>query len=560
MKRLRLEQGFYILLAATVMFLAAAAVLSWQDIVPVNGESCRYITEDWTYSAPDGETRQLTLPARIAAEPYGTDRITHRLTAEDLAEGTTLRVRSSQQSLRVLLEGEEIYRFGDELPLAFLHSPGCSYHFLRLEESAAGKQLTLEFSSSYPHYAGYFNEVAAGTKNALFFDIFEREWFKVLICGAIGLIGLGLICSYIFFRRRQVQITKSALYLGISAMGIGLWSLTETRLFEFMLPNPTLVYLLTFLSLMLIPYPMLLFIQANYAVLSEKNCRRLGLLLLAAAALTLLLQLTGTMDLMETLPLSHMAVGVVCLVFAAALIKDCRRRRQLTMLAKGLILLMVCVIIDMVRFYGGGLYHDSAAAMRVGMLIFMAILGYDVVDRMYRLMEQAMESKALERLAYLDALTGCRNRMAFERQMNEIESHWERYPQVEVVMFDLNDFKYFNDHYGHQAGDQVLMVAAQCLTQAFADCGTCYRIGGDEFMIIAPEGIDRFQERSAQLERLLSQMGQPYPIRLSCGRAGFAADAAHDIWAIYQLADERMYEHKQQAKAGRFSDDDHKRR
>ena len=560
MIRLRLEQGFYLLLAAAAVFLLVCTGLAWQDTMPVNDENCRYIAEDWMYITPEGEPQQLTLPVRITAEPYGTDCITHRLTAEDLAEGTTLRVRSSQQTLRVLLEGEEIYQYGEKLPLAFLHSPGCSYHFIRLGEDAVGKQLTLSFSSSYPHYAGYFNEVAAGTKNALFFDIFEREWFKVLICGAIGLIGLGLIGSYIFFRRRQVQITKSALYLGISAIAIGLWSLTETRLFEFMLPNPTLVYLLTFLSLMLIPYPMLLFIEANYAVLSEKNGRRLGLLLLAAAAVTLILQLTGTKDLMETLPLSHLAVGMVCLVFAAALIKDCQRRWQLTMLAKGLILLLVCVIIDMIRFYGGGLYHDSAAAMRVGMLIFMAILGYDVVDRMYKIMERAMESKALERLAYMDALTGCSNRMAFEQRVSEIESQASRYPQLEVVMFDLNDFKFFNDHYGHQAGDQVLRLAVQSIERAFANCGMCYRIGGDEFMIIAPEGIDRFPERVTQLQTLLHQEDQPYQIKLSCGRAGFRTDHTQNIWEIYRLADQRMYEHKQQVKTDLHAAQETKRR
>lgn len=560
MRRVRLEQGFYLLVLTAAVLLAAGAGLAWRQVVPVNDEACRYIAEDWTYHAADGTAQQITLPIRIAAQPYATDRITHRLTAEDLADGTTLRVRSSQQTLRVLLEGEEIYRYGDELPLAFLHSPGCSYHFIRLEEGAVGKELTLELSSGYSHYAGYFNEVAAGTKIALFFEVFDQEWFKVLICGAIGLIGLVLLGSHIFFRRRQVQITNSALYLGMSAISIALWSLTETRLFEFMLPNPTVVYLLTFLSLLLIPFPMLLFIQTNYGVLSEKCYRLLGMVILGLAATSLLLQVVGAADLMTTLPLSHISITLVCLVFAVSLIKECRHRHRLSALAKGLIVLVICAVIDMFRFYGSGLYHDSAAAMRVGMLIFMAILSYDVIDRMYHLMERAMENKALERLAYMDALTALRNRMAFEHEMSEMEGHEAQYPQAELVMFDLNDFKEVNDVYGHQAGDQVLMTAAQCIQQVFADCGTCFRIGGDEFMVIAPKGIDRFSERKAQLGSLLEQSGKAAPITLSCGQAGLKQDGLRDIWEIYRLADQRMYEHKQQMKKDLHSEGTRKRR
>lgn len=145
------------------------------------------------------------------------------------------------------------------------------------------------------------------------------------------------------------------------------------------------------------------------------------------------------------------------------------------------------------------------------MLIFMALLSYDVVARMYRLMERAMENKALEQLAYVDALTACRNRTAFEKMMAQIDA--ASYPEAELVMFDINDFKYFNDHFGHRAGDEVLGIVVRCLKQAFEPCGSCYRIGGDEFMIIALEGIDRFDDRLTQLRMLLRQEGPALPDR-----------------------------------------------
>ena len=548
MRRAKLDWCFYGLLAAVAVILAVGLAWSWSYTVAVNTEVCQHLTEDWTYTLADGESGDITLPARLKAEANSTVRLSRVLTEKDLALGTTLRLRSSQQALRVFLDGQEIYRFGQERPFAFLHSPGCSYHFIRLDEQAAGRVLTLELSSAYGEYAGYLNEVAAGTKMALFFEILSREWYKAAICAVIAVIGLLLIASYLFFRFKGLEMTKGALYLGIAVIFIALWALTETRILEFFLPNPTVVYLLTFLSLLLIPYPMLLFLRANYPGLAQKSYDRLSLLLIAIVVVSLILQLTGTADLMETLPLSHFAVALICMVFGVVLYRECRLKRRLTLLAKGLIVLVVCVAIDMVRFYGGYVSLDSAAAMRVGMLLFTAILGYDAIGRMYVFMEQAMEAKALERLAYVDALTSCSNRTAFEQVMEELAKQAEQHAAVELVMFDVNDFKHFNDQYGHRAGDQVLATVVDCLQRAFDPCGTCYRIGGDEFIIIAMEGIDHFAERLAHLEELLHQEGGSYHIHLSCGRSGFLLDQTQNIWDIYRLADERMYTNKEQAK------------
>ena len=52
-----------------------------------------------------------------------------------------------------------------------------------------------------------------------------------------------------------------------------------------------------------------------------------------------------------------------------------------------------------------------------------------------------------------------------------------------LIVLDLDNFKYINDTYGHQAGDQCLKVIAECLKKAYSRYGNCYRIGGDEFCV-----------------------------------------------------------------------------
>ena len=53
-------------------------------------------------------------------------------------------------------------------------------------------------------------------------------------------------------------------------------------------------------------------------------------------------------------------------------------------------------------------------------------------------------------------------------------------------MFDLNDLKKCNDTYGHDYGDQYIMMASEILKKLFALDGKCYRIGGDEFCALVP--------------------------------------------------------------------------
>lgn len=57
-----------------------------------------------------------------------------------------------------------------------------------------------------------------------------------------------------------------------------------------------------------------------------------------------------------------------------------------------------------------------------------------------------------------------------------------------IVTFDLNNLKQCNDHYGHRAGDAYLVNAARIIEDNFERYGKCYRIGGDEFCCIIPEG------------------------------------------------------------------------
>jgi diguanylate cyclase (GGDEF)-like protein len=99
----------------------------------------------------------------------------------------------------------------------------------------------------------------------------------------------------------------------------------------------------------------------------------------------------------------------------------------------------------------------------------------------------AAEAK-LEELAITDALTGLRNRRKFD---DEIDSEWRRAVRqktpLALLMIDADHFKAFNDTYGHQAGDQVLVGIAICISDSAQRPGDCAaRYGGEDFALLLP--------------------------------------------------------------------------
>ncbi|MDX8354106.1 EAL domain-containing protein [Cognatiyoonia sp. IB215182] len=94
---------------------------------------------------------------------------------------------------------------------------------------------------------------------------------------------------------------------------------------------------------------------------------------------------------------------------------------------------------------------------------------------------------ALERAAYVDALTGLLNRRSFERDLQCVLDN--ACGSVGLLHVDLDRFKWVNDTLGHPAGDTVLSEAARRISIVVGDKGAVYRVGGDEFLIIMQDGV-----------------------------------------------------------------------
>jgi GGDEF domain-containing protein len=91
----------------------------------------------------------------------------------------------------------------------------------------------------------------------------------------------------------------------------------------------------------------------------------------------------------------------------------------------------------------------------------------------------------LQRLATEDDLTGLKNRRYLREFMRQIIERARREEmQVTVLLFDIDDFKHYNDTYGHAVGDNVLREAAMLMLRCCREHDVVARIGGDEFAVV----------------------------------------------------------------------------
>ena len=161
------------------------------------------------------------------------------------------------------------------------------------------------------------------------------------------------------------------------------------------------------------------------------------------------------------------------------------------------------------------------------------------------------QSDLLRQWVYLDGLTGVHNRRYFEERL---ASEWARASRnrsaLSAVLIDVDFFKRYNDHYGHQAGDECLRRVATCLRQGLKRPGDLLaRYGGEEFVCLLPEtpldGALAFarllgeQVQALEIEHARSDVAAHVSVSLGvCGKpAGIGGSAAE----LVRQADEQLY-------------------
>ncbi len=186
-------------------------------------------------------------------------------------------------------------------------------------------------------------------------------------------------------------------------------------------------------------------------------------------------------------------------------------------------------------------------ATRIGAIMLVLIL-FVLAVTLFLAREIGRRAEAedkLEELATTDALTGLKNRRKFDAA---IDSEWRRAARqklpLALLMIDADHFKSYNDTFGHQAGDQVLIGVAICISDSVRRAGDCAaRYGGEEFAVLLP-GLSAVEALAvAETIRLKVQQWSDAPTvtTVSIGVASLTPATTMEWCELLKAADKALY-------------------
>ncbi|KQV41150.1 GGDEF domain-containing protein [Massilia sp. Root335] len=170
------------------------------------------------------------------------------------------------------------------------------------------------------------------------------------------------------------------------------------------------------------------------------------------------------------------------------------------------------------------------------------------VEREKRLLDHA---ESLRARSYVDGLTGIANRRYFDVALDrELRRAQRMKGELSLLLIDIDSFKAYNDHFGHQQGDTCLSTVAQALAAKLKrPADVAARYGGEEFAAILPDTsleqarlhANAIREHVAGLALQHAAAAHWPMVTLSIGVASFDRERLHEVPALIEAADKALY-------------------
>ena len=484
-----------------------------------------------------------------------------RLPDEEIA-GRVVAYHTAHMELRVRIGGEEVYAL--TIPDgASIRTTGYHWSFITLDDEDGGKDIEFAvkpvYTDSYPGGGFYY-----GSRTAVERMIIYERLARFMVALAIILAGCVLkMYDWLIVRKENKDADRSLQHFSSFAIMLGTWSLCETQILELYIQAKIALVYLDHMMLMCMPIFFLLFIRHMYRnrdLLLWSVCCYVNL---GVVVVRVLLQLVGARDLRESLWMTHVCLGFFIVAVIAMSVHEvvvCKISKELRVNIACIMVIMTATICELAIYR---IIHRSTPYGSIGFLFYIVVMGTVSLRKNRLMMERAKESEIYRRLAFMDELTGVYNRTAFNRDkesrmIQDLKTHQAKIPPTVIYMFDLNDLKKCNDTYGHEYGDQYITMVSGVLKQIFGLDGNCYRIGGDEFCVMAPFASENdIKSKLLQFKKAVKEKNRPgfvVPVSVAVGYGIYDPAKDQTLDDTMRRADENMYQEKQRMKGYREAD------
>ena len=453
---------------------------------------------------------------------------------------------SVHQNVKVFVDSKLIYEYpvSNNNPLS--DSPGYCWNFIVLPHNT--NNIEIVFTSPYTTKLKNIPTFYIGNNFSLPAYIITSNIVPLSLCIIMLVIGFILVAYHIFVSR-NINTSGKLLKLGIFSIFLSIWSINECNITTLLLKNSLATSYLAFLSLLLLSFPFAMFVQTFYED-NSKIWNYFCKIDMIQIALCILFQITGIADLRETLWTTHVMMCVLTAIIlfqSHLLIKNGIHSHMIKIHLACILICSLTLLLDFIGFYSGSWNVNTFG--RIGFLLYITVLGLASTKEAAILMKMGLEANSYQKLAYTDQMTGMNNRTCFNIDFSELSKNPE---DVAIIDFDLNNLKYTNDTFGHSAGDLYIKNCATIIDEIFDGIGKCYRVGGDEFVVLIEKAsaVD-IPHYMAMLEANVdacNRENRKLRMQIAYGYAIFMADTDKNLEDTYNRADKIMYANKKDKK------------
>lgn len=538
--KLKIRIAYELLFLLILVFMLSSAYTMRTDIVDYRDYQGVYTVTDYKSFWLDEDS----LPAG------GKDIIEFTL-KDEKAANTDITFFAVHQEIEMYIDDELVYsgKRGDKNP--FGKTPGSFWASVRLNSDDIGKQIRIEITPAYKDVKGALPEIYIGDSTTILLEEFRNDIFTAIVAFATFIVGMGFLI-WVLYNKSNLSIDTRLFYLACFAVFIGLWKLTDLRIIPLLIDNPVLVSYMPLLSLALVIVPFTLFMGELFKDDKKWKYNALCIASLVYGFVIVVLQMFNITDVRELLTINHGLMAILILLGISGSIITIVKNGWTMTIKLNTFCLLLCfmgTVADLLLFYKVKAKIVSCFGI-VALLIYIIVLGFESIKESRRLINEGKKAQKYQNIAFHDQLTTLYSRSAFVDYTKPEEFVPD---DVIIVLCDLNNLKYCNDHFGHEAGDRYLIESAKVIKEVFEKCGRCFRMGGDEFAIImrnkTVEECERYigELRNKQAEYRKAHP-EEFPIYIACGFAAFDGTVDHDINDTMRRADKRMYADKYRIK------------
>lgn len=503
----------------------------------------------------------------------------HIVPRYDIISLPTLEVYTTHSAIKVYLDDEVIYTYGqrlyDENKLL-----GYGEHFVSMPYGANSKWLTVEMTVSEDNVFNGVKAMKLLDGNSVMVKDLSGKRVNLSIAMFLIVFGVIIMVLSMLMLRRAVNFVQT-FCIALFSFLIGCWTLCNNDLIEYFTTDLLMKSYLEYYSLYILPLPLTYYFRDKIDVRSNPKWLKVYFWGIIAAeivyiASAVILQEANLVHLPQILVGSHiLMILTIVLILMISVIDIKVRKQRPTIVMIGFLIAIAIVIVELIRFniekYITGFTknaYSSDTCFAVLIIVISMLLDYG--NKTSKSLYENAHRAVLEQMAYMDELTGLGNRRMCEKKLTELEEKEMSSDSVyAIVSLDLNFLKRTNDTYGHKKGDELIKSFSDVLSNVFSLYGTVTRTGGDEFVVILDDiteekvksllaqMLEQMEEKNKSASDVILSTAYGYAMK---GEIPSKQEKTEEIKlkvvdigprAVYRIADDRMYENKRKSKLGR---------